>query len=31
MSGYEVLNHSDLTLSAQAQVTSESLSAAVGG
>ena len=31
MSGYEVLNNSDLTLSAQAQVTSESNSSAVGG
>ena len=31
MSGYEVHNHSDLNLSAQAMVTSESLSAAVGG
>ena len=31
MSGYAVHNHSDLTLSAQALVSSESLSAAVGG
>ena len=31
MSGYEVYNHSDLTLSSQATVTSESNSAAVGG
>jgi hypothetical protein len=31
MSGYEVHNHSDLTLSAQAMVTSEATSSAVGG
>ena len=31
MSGYEILNHSDLTLIAQALVTSESNSATVGG
>jgi hypothetical protein len=31
MSGYEVHNHSDLTLSAQAMVTSEANSSAVGG
>ena len=31
MSGYEVHNHSDLTLSAQALVTSEANSSAVGG